>query len=228
MESLSKSTSFETPFWIRLFKPLNPLIASIINSVTWHFRKQNRIAKFGDLTFFTALELQNPHFDFSSRILMAYINQLNLNGKSVLDINSGTGCVAISAARSGAMVTAFDQRALAISLIAKNAELNAVRAEIKIVRGDIFARNLETEKFDFILYQNDRQLNLQESENVGNFFKMASLNVGESGKIVFVPPTGWPVPQMIDLIQKHGFKLGNHQRFIRFFEQFFILEFERN
>lgn len=70
-------------------------------------------------------------------------------GDSVLDLCSGSGALAITAARSGARrVTAVDISSLAVLTTRLNAKLNGVR--VRVVRGDLFAA-VSGERFDVVV-----------------------------------------------------------------------------
>lgn len=72
-----------------------------------------------------------------------------LPGRSVLDLCTGTGALAVSAALGGASsVTAVDLTAVAARCARLNAKLNG--AKVRVCRGDLLAP-LEGEKFDMIV-----------------------------------------------------------------------------
>ena len=76
----------------------------------------------------------------------------DLDGKEILDIGTGSGCIAISLAKNlpNAKVTALDISKDAIDVAKENAELNNV--EIEFINADIF--NYESEKIYDIIVSN--------------------------------------------------------------------------
>ena len=76
----------------------------------------------------------------------------DLDGKEILDIGAGSGCIAISLAKNlpNAKVTALDISKDSLQVAKKNAELNNV--EIEFINADIF--NYESEKIYDIIVSN--------------------------------------------------------------------------
>lgn len=71
-----------------------------------------------------------------------------LAGRSVLDLCTGTGALAVAAARAGADVLAVDVSRRAVLITRLNARLNGVR--VRAVRGDLWAP-LAGRRFDVIV-----------------------------------------------------------------------------
>lgn len=71
----------------------------------------------------------------------------------VLDIGTGSGCVAVAVARQhkGAQVTAIDISAKALTVAQRNATRHGVTDRVRFLEGDVYAPLGEAEQFDFIL-----------------------------------------------------------------------------
>ncbi len=69
--------------------------------------------------------------------------------KSVLDIGTGSGCIAISLSLSGFDVTAADISQGAVDVASKNAKYN--KTEVKFVKSDLFSGLEKDAKFDAIV-----------------------------------------------------------------------------
>jgi len=89
----------------------------------------------------------HPGFFFSSRILADYISGLELKEKKLLDLGCGSGLVALSAAKKGAVVTATDISTRAVSCTRDNAVINRLSVEMK--QTDLFD-GLSGRHFDVI------------------------------------------------------------------------------
>ena len=70
----------------------------------------------------------------------------------VLDIGTGSGCIAISLAMNcrQAQVTAIDLSAAALAIAQQNAEKHGVTDRIRFLHGDLFAPLADNEQFDLI------------------------------------------------------------------------------
>jgi release factor glutamine methyltransferase len=89
-----------------------------------------------------------PHSD--ALLLAAVLRERGLaRGASVLDVFTGSGVIAVAAAREGARdVTAVDLSRRAVATVRLNARRNGVR--VRALRGDLFAP-VGAERFDLIL-----------------------------------------------------------------------------
>ena len=89
----------------------------------------------------------HPRFFFSTKILLKYISQLDLQEKSLLELGAGSGLISIYAAKKNAIVTATDINPVAIEYLRKNQAPNNVR--LNIISSDIF-QSIPPQSFDII------------------------------------------------------------------------------
>lgn len=80
----------------------------------------------------------HPKFYFTSRILGAHIQQMNLTGKNVLDVGCGSGILSLAAASAGAIVTAVDVNPAAVAATAANARRNGLGDRIQALESDVW------------------------------------------------------------------------------------------
>jgi len=90
----------------------------------------------------------HPGLFFSTKLLLEYISQNELNGKTVLELGAGSGLISIYCVRQNAKVTASDINPTAINNIIKNSELNNVKLDV--IESDLFDK-IEKRKFDYII-----------------------------------------------------------------------------
>jgi release factor glutamine methyltransferase len=82
------------------------------------------------------------------------LNRLKaLPSAQVLDVGTGSGCIAISIANrvKSAQVTATDISAAAIEVAKRNAKRHTVAERVRFVEGDLFAPFADGERFDVIV-----------------------------------------------------------------------------
>jgi release factor glutamine methyltransferase len=95
----------------------------------------------------------NPSMHFTSSVFARYIMRRGVvpAGSSVLDLGTGSGVLAIAAARAGAgAVVATDINPQAIESAALNVRRYGLEREIAVREGDIFAP-VHGERFDLVL-----------------------------------------------------------------------------
>jgi release factor glutamine methyltransferase len=94
----------------------------------------------------------HPKFFLSSEILAGFVGQLDLRGKRVLDVGTGSGVLALAAARAGAeFVVAVDVNREAARCAAENARTNGLSHRVNAVCGDLLSSIAPGARFDVIL-----------------------------------------------------------------------------
>src|SRR5205823_428054 len=120
--------------WGRVRRAIQPLV------VKYWLDRRGRVS---GITRVHGLELEifpsvfHPRYFGSSSILAKFISSLPLREKTFLEIGSGSGLVAICAARAGARVTAVDINPEAVRCTTANAARNNVRLDAH--SGDVFS-----------------------------------------------------------------------------------------
>ena len=137
---------------------MNPLVAATrrIAHILWHLRVRaslNREDAFGGfgLDLVIAPGVLHPRHFASSRLLAEYLATLDLHGKKVADIGTGSGLLALLAARAGATVTAIDISPAAVGCAADNARRNALVERIDVIESDVFDRVPTALRFDVVV-----------------------------------------------------------------------------
>jgi release factor glutamine methyltransferase len=90
----------------------------------------------------------HPGLFFSTRILLNYIEKIDLKNKNVLELGAGTGLISIYSAKNSASVTASDISYNAVNNIKKNSMSNAV--ELQIIHSSLFDK-ITPQIFDLII-----------------------------------------------------------------------------
>lgn len=93
-------------------------------------------------------EVFPPHYTLSTKILLDFIDELDLKNNSFLELGCGSGIISLFAASKGAKVTATDINEKALEYLSKSSETNNL--SIDIVHSDLFT-NLSLKPFDYII-----------------------------------------------------------------------------
>jgi len=137
-------------------------------------------------------EVFPPHYTLSTKILLDYIEELNLKNNSFLELGCGSGIISLFAASKGAKVTATDINEKALEYLLKSSEIN--KLSIDIIHSDLFT-NLPSKPFDYIIinppYYSKNPKNTKEhawfcGENFEYFKKLFQQLAQRSDKNVFM------------------------------------------
>jgi release factor glutamine methyltransferase len=90
----------------------------------------------------------HPGIYFSTPVFISFLQGIDFQDKKVLDIGTGTGFLALFAAKKGGIVTALDINPLAVETSIRNAKLNDL--SLAVLKSDLFD-SLPPQPFDFIL-----------------------------------------------------------------------------
>jgi HemK-related putative methylase len=94
----------------------------------------------------------HPRFFLTSEIFARFIDQLNLSGQRVAEIGTGSGILALAAARAGASdVVAIDVNVNAARSAKENARLNGFDDRVSVVCSNLLTAIAPRSLFDVIL-----------------------------------------------------------------------------
>ncbi len=93
----------------------------------------------------------HPRHFASSRLLAAWLSRLDLHGRSVADIGTGSGLLALIAARAGARAVAADISRTAIECARANAARNRLSDRIAFAESDVWDALPEAAPFDLVV-----------------------------------------------------------------------------
>lgn len=127
-----------------LFRPvLNRILPPLIR---YHLRKPRRYRHDG-LNLVINPGVFHPGLYLSTQYFLAYIKDLDLVGKSCLELGAGSGLISLWCARAGAKMTASDISSLAVENIRESATQNQI--DLAVVQSDLFD-NIPAQTFDLI------------------------------------------------------------------------------
>ena len=89
-----------------------------------------------------------PHLTLSTKILLDFINPIDLKNKTFLELGCGSGIISLLASKKGAKVFASDINEIALEFLYKNATKNNL--PITTIQSDLFD-SIEKTNFDYII-----------------------------------------------------------------------------
>lgn len=116
-------------------------------AIIWYLQK-DRSYDFQGLNLWIKHGVFHPGFFFSTKLLIKVLENVDLKGKSLLELGCGSGLISAYSARAGADVTASDINAKAVINTIENLELNHLRA--LVVESDLFDQ-LNEQQFDIVV-----------------------------------------------------------------------------
>jgi HemK-related putative methylase len=156
---------------------------------------------------------------------------------TVLEVGTGTGLVALSAARLAARVVATDVNPAAARCAKLNAVANGLAGKVEIYEGDMFAP-VAGRKFDLILCnppyfrgepRTDAQLAYMGGPNlewITRFAREAHTHLAPGGSLACVFGSAADVPTLVSLIEAQGWQGRTVANRLTLFEYLFIWRFE--
>lgn len=134
--------------------PVRQLLRSVIHFLSYHLILTRRAAQATRAAGFRLTirpTVFHPRWFISSESFAKFIEQLDLRGKSVVDVGTGSGILALAAARAGAdYVVAADINPNAALSAADNAQANGCTA-VRAVCSDLLSAIAPRPLFDVIL-----------------------------------------------------------------------------
>jgi release factor glutamine methyltransferase len=175
----------------------------------------------------------HPVYFASSRILAEHILARGVRGLRLLDMGTGSGPIALAAARAGARVTACDVNVAAVALARTNATLNDVVVEV--VPSDLFdAPALAGRRFDLIafnipFYPHEPATPFEHAflagkgfETIRRFARGAAAHLAVDGRVVIVFSEDCERDATLGAFRDAGFALEDEQVTQEAFERFSV------
>ena len=93
-------------------------------------------------------EVFPPHLTLSTKILLDFISEMDLQNKTFLELGCGCGIISLLASKKGAKVTASDINRTALEYLKIASEEN--KLEVECIYSNLF-ENLKGKQFDYII-----------------------------------------------------------------------------
>ena len=130
------------------------LLRGTIHFLSYRFiyaRRRTRRTRAAGFRFVVPPTVFHPRWFLTSEFFAAFIGELDLAGKRVADVGTGSGILALAAARAGAAsVVAIDVNPNAARAAAENARLNGLAGAVSAVCSNLLAALAPRPTFDLI------------------------------------------------------------------------------
>jgi methylase of polypeptide subunit release factors len=130
-------------------------LRSTIHFFSYHFilkRRTTRVTRAAGFRLTVRPTVFHPRYFITSEFFASFIGRLDLSGRRVVDIGTGSGILALAAARAGAAnVTAIDINPIAALTAAENARSNGLGDRVTAVCSNLLSALAPGALFDVII-----------------------------------------------------------------------------
>ena len=130
-------------------------LRSTVHFFSYHLilnRRRTRMTQAAGFHLAVRPTVFHPRYFLTSEFFASVIDRLDLRGKRVADVGTGSGILALAAARAGAKdVAAIDINPNAVLAATENARLNRMENRVRAVCSNLFAELDPAENFDIII-----------------------------------------------------------------------------
>jgi len=129
---------------LNILRPIAPIVSKLAKIYT----AKEREFSYKNIKVKVRPGVFHPGLFISTKILLDFVSDLELENKTFLELGAGSGIISILASKKGAIVYASDISSTAVENIKINAEVN--NETISVFKSDLF-ENLQTMEFDYIV-----------------------------------------------------------------------------
>jgi release factor glutamine methyltransferase len=127
---------------------IKKIISPFLKKASAIYFAKPRIYKYKSISVIVEPTVFPPFITISTKILLQFIETLELKNKTFLELGCGCGIISILASKQGAIVTASDINDIALNALERNTNTNKVL--IDIIHSNLFEK-LKEKKFDYII-----------------------------------------------------------------------------
>jgi release factor glutamine methyltransferase len=218
-----------------MYKKIKTLIFPIAKFAFNAYNLKTRSFTYQDITVKLNAEIFPPKFTISTKLLLKYIEKINLNHKSFLELGCGSGIIALFAKSRGANVFASDINLTALEYLKKASKAN--KLQIKIIASNLF-EDIPKQHFDYIFinppYYPKNAENVKESawfcgENFEYFEQLFDqLKAVSFSDVIMILSEDCNLKAIKNIALKHGFNLSIIENHTKFREKNFIYSINEN
>jgi len=216
---------------------LRSLYHMLLYSCLYRFRLHRRV-----VTHVSGFELLikptviHPGIFKSGELFARFLSRSDLRGLQVLDMGTGSGILALAAARQGAHVTAVDINLEAVQCAVENARRNGFAGSINIFEGDLFVP-LTGQTYDMIVFNPPYLSGARDSRYsvalhagedlavIQRFASVADRFLNRDGSLLMISSTDSPLDRFLEIFRERGYSHELLERIKIPFEEFLIFRF---
>jgi release factor glutamine methyltransferase len=215
-------------------------LRAFIHFFSYHLilkRGYNQATRVGGFDLNVRPTVFHPRFFLSSQRFVSFLDGLDLRGKTVIDVGTGSGVIALAAARAGAeTVIAADINPNAAICAAENAGANGLGDRVRGVASNLLSAFAPRPMFDVILSSPPKHAGEPRDladrgwhagpayRDVANLFDQARERLKPGGKVYVMVSSDSDIDLFGERIQQAGFNSRIAKEYSIFIESFILYE----
>lgn len=224
-------------------KPLPAVLRPAYHFLAFNLLHRSRLKRsvttsLNGFDFVIRPSVMHPRIFKSGRIFAHYVSSLDLRGKLVLDMGTGSGVLALSAAARGARVTATDVNPQAAQCALDNIRRNGFDSAIRVLEGSLFDP-LPHQTFDLIIFNppyfdepesgsDDRALyGGRDLSVIKEFSRQAAAFLKQGGSLLLILSADADIERILGIFRESKFTAQRVHRQRTLFEEFHVFRFAR-
>lgn len=224
------------------FSPMRAIFRKLVHFFSFHFilnRQRTTTTTVSGLKLTVPPTVFHPKIFLTSEIFADYLQSLDLRGLRAVEVGTGSGILALSAAKAGAdYVLALDINPQAVKAAEMNAKANGL-TQVEARESNLFSAVPETEQFDVIIsnppYLSGEPRNTADRawhagpgyRDILGLFDQAAKRMKADGKFIMLVSSDTNMPLFNSLIDQAGLvskEISTHSIFV---EKFIIHELRK-
>jgi release factor glutamine methyltransferase len=215
-------------------------LRAFIHFFSYHLilkRRNAQVTQVGGFTLTVRPTVFHPRFFLSSQRFVSFLDGLDLRGKTVIDVGTGSGIIALAAARAGSeRVIAADINPNAAICAAENARANGLGDRVHGVASNLLATFAPQPIFDIILSSPPKHAGEPRDladrgwhagpayRDVANLFDQARERLKPGGKVYVMVSSDSDLDLFGMRIQQAGFQAKVAKEYSILIESFILYE----
>jgi release factor glutamine methyltransferase len=196
------------------------ILERVLHFLAYHFilsRRSTRHVRVAGLELTVGPTVFDPRFFLTSEFFAEFILGLDLRGKRVADVGTGSGILAIAAAKAGASeVVAIDINPYAVAATNENAKKNGVAGTVRAIIGHLLSPVPAGARFDLILtnppFFDGQPRDVADRawyagpnfRDIATLFDQASQRLAPGGRVYVVLSSSCNLAAFAEMIEKAG------------------------